>query len=127
MPAPLVPVAVAALLVALAVPAAAAIPTERNSERARAAATKTVRVADNLYTPKRLTVAKGTRIEWVWSRRNSETHDVYLDKRPKGAGRFHSRPASRSATFARRLRRAGTYTILCTFHEKMSMRIDVHR
>lgn len=115
---------VAALAAVLAFPAAAS-PLDGQRAPASAAATKTVRIVDDSYSPKRLSVAKGTRIKWVWSRRNSNTHDVYLDRRPRGARRFHSPPASRSETFTRKLRKAGTYRILCTFHEGMTMRIGV--
>lgn len=125
----------AALAALLALPAAAqteglspALGVSRaDPARATAAATKTVKVADNFYSPKRLTVAKGTTIKWVWSNRNADTHDVYLDDRPRGAGKFHSAPAATSFSFKRKLRRAGAYKVLCTFHEDMAMRIDVRR
>jgi plastocyanin len=94
---------------------------------ARAAATKTVKVADNFYSPKRLTVAKGTTIRWKWSNRNADSHDVYLNRKPKGVKRFQSPPAATFFSYKRKLKRAGTYKILCTFHENMTMRIDVER
>jgi plastocyanin len=118
---------IAVLVAALALPASA-VPLEREAEApAQAAATKTVRIVDSAYSPKRLTVAKGTKIKWAWAKRNALTHTVYLDQRPKGARQFQSPPASRSATFTRRLRKAGTYKLLCTFHSSMRMRIDVER
>jgi plastocyanin len=99
--------------------AAAASPT------AQTAKTKTVKVADNFYSPKKLTVAKGATIKWVWSNRNADSHDVYLYKKPKGAKHFQSAPAATFFTFKRKLKKAGTYKLLCTFHEGMKMRIDV--
>jgi plastocyanin len=104
-------------------------PLERfsKSATARAAATKTVKVADNFYAPKRLTVAKDTTIKWKWSNRNADSHDVYLSKKPKGVKRFQSAPAATFFTYKKKLKRAGTYKILCTFHENMTMRIDVTR
>jgi plastocyanin len=116
--------ALAALAAAGAVPLA---PVAGGEPAARAAATETVRIVDDRYAPKRLTVAADTRVEWVWSKRNANTHDVYLDVRPKGARRFNSPPAKTSAKFARTLSKPGTYKILCTFHEGMRMRIDVSR
>jgi plastocyanin len=92
---------------------------------ARAAATKNVKVADNFYEPKRLTVPKGTTIKWKWSRLNAESHDVYLYERPKSAPRFHSAPAATHFTYQRTLKVAGVYKVLCTFHEGMKMRIAV--
>lgn len=92
---------------------------------ASAAATKTVKVADNFYSPKKLAVAKGTTIKWKWSNRNADSHDVYLNKRPKGVKRFQSPPAATFFSYKRKLAKAGTYKLLCTFHENMTMRIDV--
>ncbi len=95
------------------------------SPTAQVAKTKTVKVADNFYSPKKLTVAKGTTIKWVWSNRNADSHDVYLYKKPKGVKRFQSAPAATFYSFKRKLKKAGTYKLLCTFHEGMTMRIDV--
>ena len=114
----------AALAAMLAFPAVAS-PLERQPAPAAAAATRTVKVADDRYSPKRLEVAKGTRIRWVWSSDNAHLHDVYVYKRPNGSRRFKSPPGTTSFRFARKLRKPGVYKILCTFHEGMRMRIDV--
>jgi plastocyanin len=87
--------------------------------------TRSVKVADNFYSPKRLTVPPKSTIKWKWSRLNAETHDVYLKKRPKGVKRFQSAPAATFYTYKRKLRKAGVYKLLCTFHENMTMRITV--
>jgi len=94
---------------------------------ASASATKTVKVADNFFSPKKLSVAKGTTIKWKWSNRNADSHDVYLNKKPKGVKRFQSPPAATFFSYKRKLEKAGTYKILCTFHENMTMRIDVKK
>jgi plastocyanin len=112
-------IAVAAALVLGGTGAAVASPT------AQVAKTKTVKVADNFYSPKKLTVAKGTTIKWVWSNRNADSHDVYLNKKPKGVKRFQSAPAATFYSFKRKLKKAGTYKLLCTFHAGMTMRINV--
>lgn len=114
-------VAVALVLAGTGAAAAAAAPT------AHVAKTKTVKVADNFYSPKKLTVAKGTTVKWKWSNRNADTHDVYLYKQPKGVKHFQSAPAATFFSYKRKLRKAGTYKILCTFHEGMKMRITVTR
>jgi plastocyanin len=113
-----------ALVTLLAFPAAA-LAVDYLPAEAIASATKTVKVADDFYSPKRLTVAKGTTIKWVWSSRNADSHDVYLKKKPKGVKRFQSAPAATSYSFKRKLKKAGTYKLLCTFHEGMTMRIKV--
>lgn len=115
--------AIAAVVLVLAGTSAAAAATPT----AQVAATKKVKVADNFYSPKKLTVAKGTTIKWVWSNRNADSHDVYLNKKPKGVKRFQSAPAATFYSFKRKLKKAGTYRFLCTFHEGMTMRIDVKR
>ncbi len=104
-------------------------PLERftKTATARAAATKTVKVADNFYSPKKLSVPKDTTIKWKWSNQNADSHDVYLNKKPKGVKRFQSPPAATSFTYKKKLTKSGTYKILCTFHENMTMRIDVTR
>jgi plastocyanin len=84
-------------------------------------------VADNFFSPKQTTVPLNTVIVWKWSRLNGETHDVYLLRKPKGVKRFQSAPAATDYTFKRKLRKAGRYRIICTFHENMAMRIDVRR
>ena len=115
-----------ALATALALPSAAA-PRERSSLPAVAAATRTVAVTDDRYSPKRLTVARDTRIKWVWSKASTGRHDVYLYQRPAGARHFHSPPEIAPFSFARKLSKPGRYRILCTLHEDMRMRIDVSR
>lgn len=114
-------IAAAVLVLGATGAAAAASPT------AHTAKTKTVKVADNFYSPKRLTVAKGTTIRWAWSKRNADTHDVYLNRKPKGIRHFRSAPATTSYRFKRKLRKPGVYKLLCTFHEGMAMRIRVKR
>jgi plastocyanin len=97
------------------------------ADGAAAKAATTVKVVDDRYSPKRLTLAKGTRVKWVWSSRAAHRHDVYLDVRPSGAERFRSPPATAPFDFARKLRKPGVYKVLCTFHERMRMRIEVTR
>jgi plastocyanin len=118
--------AAAAVLIAIAgASATATAGSSAAGPEATAAATKVVEVGDDLYAPKRLKVASGTRVKWVWARGSRNRHDVYLDGRPAGAERFRSAPALTPFSFSRRLRKPGTYTILCTLHEGMNMRIDV--
>lgn len=85
---------------------------------ADAARTVNVTVGDDFYRPARLTVSRGTRV--VWRFRGRDEHNVTVVSGPQ---RFHSRD-QRTGTFARTLRRAGRYTIVCTLHGQM-MRIRV--
>ena len=86
---------------------------------------KTVKVGDNFYSPRKLTVPRNSTIKWAWLSDNSETHDVYLSKGPGGVKRFHSEPAATDYSYAKKLTRKGTYSVICTFHENMKQKITV--
>ena len=73
-----------------------------------------VKVGDNYFVRASgvptVTVSKGTRVKWVWTGRR--LHNV---KVVSGPVRFGSR-AMTDGSYAKRLRRRGTYTIICTVH-----------
>ena len=77
-----------------------------------AAATKRVKVGDNYFVRDggvpTVSVSKGTKVRWVWS--GKSLHNV---KVTKGPAKFGS-STMRSGTYAKTVRRAGTYTIVCT-------------
>jgi plastocyanin len=53
---------------------------------------------------------------------------VALDKAPSGVKKFASDPLASGDDFKRRLTKAGTYKIICTFHEEeMKMTITVKK
>ena len=83
---------------------------------ASAAGTRRVKVVDYYLSPSRMTVARGTRILWKWAASNSDTHDVKLKRGPTGVKHFHSELASTDYHYARTLRKAGKYTVICTLH-----------
>jgi plastocyanin len=94
---------------------------------ALAASKKTVKVGDNFYTPKTLTVSKGTTVTWKWPGfdQAGDVHDVSLKSGPKGVKKFHSDSAATDYSFKRKLTVPGTYKIVCTLHEDMRMTIRV--
>lgn len=102
---PLVPVIALAASAALAVPAAASA--------------KTIRIADNVFKPKHVTVHKGAKVRWRWT--GQVIHNVTVMKGPQ---RFHSE-TQRTGTFSHRMRRRGTYKIVCTIHPGMEMKLKV--
>jgi plastocyanin len=73
-----------------------------------------VKIGDNYFVRPSgvptVTVAKGTRVKWVWT--GDSLHNV---KVVRGPVKFGS-PAKTSGTYVKRVRRAGTYTIICTIH-----------
>ena len=93
------------------------------------AATKTIRVGDNYFAPKAVTVDRGATITWRWPgvEEAGDVHDVKLTSGPKGVKRFTSEAAASDYTFKRKLTKSGTYKIVCTLHEEMRMTIRVRK
>jgi plastocyanin len=86
---------------------------------------KRVQVGDDYYGPTKLTVKPGTTVKWVWLADNGNTHDVKVGRAPAGVKRFHSAKAATDYTFSRKLTKRGTYKIVCTLHQDMTMTIRV--
>jgi plastocyanin len=89
------------------------------------AASRSVKIGDDYFvregsTPT-VTVHKGTRVTWRWTGR--DLHNIAVIKGPV---KFRS-SYKRSGTYSRTMRRAGTYTIVCTVHSGMKMRLRVTR
>jgi plastocyanin len=88
---------------------------------------KTVKVRDNFYSPMKLTVPLNSTITWRWPTVAGDVHDVYLGKRPTGVKRFHSELAASDYSYKRKLKVAGTYKVICTIHEEMTMTVKVRK
>jgi plastocyanin len=87
---------------------------------------KTVEVADNYYLPAKLSVKKGTAVTWNWPADIAiDVHDVKLRVAPKGVRKWQSEPASSGYRYKRTFKQPGTYKIVCTLHEEMTMTIKV--
>jgi plastocyanin len=103
------------ILAAAAVAAgAAALPS------VAATTTKTVAVKDDFFSPKKLTISKGSKVKWVW--KGKERHNVAVANGP-ASFRFGTRKTgSKTHTFTKR----GSYSIVCTIHAPdMHMTIKV--
>ena len=90
------------------------------------AATRSVKVGDDYFVRKgsvpTVTVKKGTKVTWRW-----RGHDLHNLAVTKGPVRFQS-SFKASGTFSKRMRKAGTYTIVCTIHQPaMKMKLRVTR
>ena len=90
------------------------------------AATRSVKVADDYFVRKgsvpTVTVKKGTKVTWRWA--GKEMHNVAVTKGPV---KFRSAYKD-SGSYSRTLRRAGTYTIVCSIHQPdMTMKLRVTR
>jgi plastocyanin len=90
------------------------------------AATRTVKVGDDYYVRKgsvpTVTVKKGTKVSWRFA--GKEMHNVAVTKGPV---KFRS-SFKTSGTYSKRVKRTGTYTIVCTIHQPdMAMKLRVTR
>jgi plastocyanin len=87
---------------------------------AGAGATRTVTLKDISFSPRSLTISRGTTVAFTF-RDGSTTHDV-----TSTAGRrFKTIPGRSAGSVRRTFRRAGTYRYECTLHPGMTGRITV--
>jgi plastocyanin len=91
-----------------------------------AGATKNVKVGDDYFvrkgSPPTVTVVKGTTVKWNW--RGSRQHNVVVTS---GPARFQS-ALKRSGSYSKKMKRAGTYKIVCSIHAPdMAMTLKVRR
>ncbi|HEU4564184.1 MAG TPA: plastocyanin/azurin family copper-binding protein [Gemmatimonadaceae bacterium] len=68
----------------------------------------TVTVANNSFSPSRITVAKGTTVTWQWSA-GAVTHNVTFDDGAKSA-------SMSSGSYTRTFTTAGSFPYHCTIH-----------
>lgn len=117
----IVPAALAATLAVAAVPVAGASTASSSKSR-----TVTVKVGDYFFAPGRKTVRRGTTFRWVWPKTGGDTHDVALDKGPRGVRTFQSDLASSDYSYRKKLTKRGSYTIICSLHpEDMILKVKV--
>lgn len=86
---------------------------------ALASSGKTVKVADNYYGPKSLTVGTGTKVTWSWV--GVLKHNVVVYKGPSSFSSKTQVRGSYSHTFTAK----GTYQLVCTIHPSMKMTVVV--
>ena len=91
-----------------------------------AAATRNVKIGDDYYvrpgSPPTVTVYRGTTVRWNW--RGNRQHNVVAQSGPSS---FQS-ALKRSGSYRRKMRRVGTYRIVCSIHQPdMAMRLRVRR
>jgi len=102
-----------------ALPALAAVAATAALAPTASAATRTVRVDDDVFRPGSLSIRVGDTVRWRWVGDNP--HNVTVTR---GRQKFKSGTKS-SGTFSRRIRRGGRYRIVCTIHPGMDMRLRV--
>jgi plastocyanin len=122
----LIAVAACALGTAVAAPVASGAGTVAHKPKP---VVKKVQVEDNFYSPVKLTIMKGSSVNWVWSATNFNTHNVTLIKSPKGIkkARYTSIDGARGLHFKRTFTTPGTYHFECTIHPSMNIAVTVKR
>jgi plastocyanin len=90
------------------------------------AATKNVKIGDDYFvragSRPTVTVSKGTTVKWNW--RGNRQHNVVVQSGPAS---FQS-ALKRSGSYSRKMKKAGTYKIVCSIHAPdMGMTLKVRR
>lgn len=98
-------------LTAVAGPVAAGTDEARGVERVR------VRIVDNRFRPRNITIEAGTRVKWV--NRGSRNHTT------TSSGLWNSGSLAPGESFRRRFNQQGTFNYLCTIHSSMTGTITV--
>jgi plastocyanin len=103
------------LIIAAVVCGAAATPA--------VAATKTVKVGDDWFVKPgngSATVSKGTTVKWTNVGKSPHTVKV-----KKGPQKFESNIIAKGKSYSKKVKKKGTYTIICTIHsgQKMTLRV----
>jgi plastocyanin len=85
-------------------------------------ATRSVKLGDDWFVrdgrPTTVTVSRGDSVRWRWT--GSRQHNVVAQR---GPARFQS-ALKRSGTYSKKMRRRGTYRIVCSIHQP-SMRMTL--
>ena len=91
---------------------------------------KPVKVADDFYSPTNVTVPKNGKVTWTWQNTNSDSHNVTLQKGPKGVKKsdYRSNTASTHFKYTAKFLVPGTYKFHCTIHPTlMQMKVVVQK
>jgi plastocyanin len=86
---------------------------------------KSLEVDDNYFVekgkPHTVTVHVGDTVEWEWEDDAVNPHNVTVKKGPV---KFHSKTKT-SGTFEKKLKKPGTYKIICTIHASQGMKMTL--
>ena len=85
----------------------------------------TVKVRDDFFKPKKVTIKKGGKVTWKW-RGSSNPHNVAIKK--PGADKVSKRSAVKTGKgkYSYTFKRTGTWRVLCEIHPRnMKMRVVV--
>lgn len=101
--------AAVALVAALAL---AAVPASAERDRANVAATKSITVGDNFFSPTSRSIKRNDSIRFSWNG-TSKRHNVTVRSGPV---KFKSKTRRGSYSYTRKFGTKGTYRLYCTLH-----------
>ncbi|MEX0665733.1 MAG: plastocyanin/azurin family copper-binding protein [Acidimicrobiia bacterium] len=110
----------AAALLMLALGTLAILPSGAQTPTDPAGAVKKVKVGDNYFKPKKVTVLVGDTVKWKWV--GTAIHDVVSGK--ENPEKFKSKKFA-SGKFKHVMVLPGAYKIVCTLHPGMDMKLTV--
>ena len=76
-----------------------------------ASSTKTVKIVDISYKPKKVTISKGQKVKWVW-----QDQIVAHTVTSTGAKKFKSSTEKKTGSYTVTFKKAGTYRYYCLVH-----------
>ncbi|HJS27014.1 MAG TPA: cupredoxin domain-containing protein [Actinomycetota bacterium] len=109
---------IARVLVLVLALTAISVPTGAGADEPQGTETARVRIVDNRFRPRNLTVDRGTRVRWV--NRGSNPHTS-----TSNTGIWDSGTLSSGDRFSRRFGRRGTFRYHCEIHSTMTATITV--
>lgn len=114
-------------LIACGMAAALAVPSASSAVPDRPGRAEVVKVVDFELKPERLNLERGKAIDFRWSPRNSNPHQIVLRRAPAGVDRseFVSETGEQKVEFGPRLPNAGRYRFICNIHP-ISMELNVN-
>jgi plastocyanin len=114
------------LLIAALAACALAVPATIGVANAAHFKTVHVTVADDYFSPTAVKIKSGSKVSWEWSDANLDSHNVRLQKGPKGVKKkdFKSATGAIGITFAPKFKVPGKYHFICSLHAAV-MTMDV--
>jgi plastocyanin len=120
----------AVALVAIAATAVAVAPASQAGKSQKPKQGPTVKVVDDFFAPTDVKVKPNTQVKYKWDKTNLNSHNVIIQKGPKGINKkdFKSATGSIGVKFKPVFKKKGTYDFLCTIHpDVMKMKVTVKK
>jgi len=120
----------AVALVAIAAGAVVVAPATQAGKSSKPIKGPTVKVVDDFYSPTAVKVKPNTQVTYKWDKANTNSHNVIIQKGPKGIKKkdFESATGSIGVKFKPVFEEKGTYDFVCTIHpDVMKMKVTVKK